>query len=143
MTNEDDSEPPIEKPINDEEESAKAEKEAEEQFEGEMDRLDKPEEPIKKEEECDPLTMDCNQMRDHIIGLTNKRTQYDSFLKSVDETRKIFPNEHLDKAYTDAEKEKKNMDDKIYDAFEKFTVCTKLPLPKSEEKSVEKPLEDK
>lgn len=122
MADEKGSEPPEEQIINE------AEKEAEERFEREMDSL-LVQPPIEKEEECDPLTMDCNQMRDHIIDLTNKRSQYDSFLKSVDETRNIFPNEHLDKVYTDAEKEKKNVDDEIYNTFEKFTVCTRLPEP--------------
>ena len=112
-----------------------AEKEAKERFDREMDRVDKPEEPVLKKGECDPLTMDCDQMRDRIIDLSKKRVQYDSFLQSVDETRKIFPNEHLDKAYDDAEKEKKNVDDEIYNTFEKFTVCTRLPEP---EEKVEK-----
>lgn len=100
---------------------------------------DKTPEPPKEtpEEPCDPLIMNCDEMRDKIIDLTGKRSQLDIYAKNIDDTRKIIPSEHLDKAHDVAIKEKGKLDDEIYNIFEKFTVCTTKPQPELEKKAEE------
>jgi len=85
------------------------------------------------EKPCDPATMTCDEMRDKIIGLTEKRTSYKNSIEKLDDVRKILPSEEIEKAHADAVAKKKEIDDEIYGTFEKFTVCTARP-PESEKK---------
>jgi len=79
------------------------------------------------EEPCDPATMSCNQMRDHIIDLSSRRATLNVGIKSLDDTRKIIPSNSLDKAFDESVAEKDKIDDEIYGLFERFTVCTTKP----------------
>ena len=102
-----------------------------------------PPEIPKTEEPCDPATMTCNEMRDQIIDLADKRSQLDTYTKSIDDTRKIIPSEHLDKAYDESVVEKQKVDDEIYGLFERFTVCTIKPEETKKEEPPAKPEETK
>jgi len=133
MTDEQDLEE--KKPIDDSDETPPDEAPEETQWEG---KTEEPETP--PEEPCDPATMSCDEMRDKIIGLTEKRTKYDSSIKKLDDVRDLLPSEELEKAHADAVAKKKEIDDEIYGTFEKFTICTTRPSePEKEEKPEENP----
>lgn len=83
------------------------------------------------EEPCDPATMSCDEMRNKIMDLSDERTNYQKTIEKLDEVKKIFPSEDIDKVYDVAVDKKKQVDDEIYNTFEKFTICTK-PLPKED-----------
>lgn len=79
-------------------------------------------------EPCDPTTMSCDEMRDQIIDLSLERAKYDNSIKKIDEIKIIIPSKELEKIQLDAINKKKDIDDKIYNIFEKFTVCSR-PIP--------------
>ncbi|MCX6819656.1 MAG: hypothetical protein NT129_06700 [Candidatus Aenigmarchaeota archaeon] len=91
------------------------------------------EEPVEAPEpECDPLTMSCDEMRDQIIDLSLERAKYDNSIKKIDEIKTVIPSEELEKIQLEAVNKKKDIDDKIYNIFEKFTVCSR-PVPPEEQ----------
>lgn len=85
------------------------------------------------EEPCDPITMNCDEMRDKILELSSKKSEIDRGIKSLEETKKIIPSESINKAYNETLLEKQKVDDEIYNLFEKFTVCTRKPSIVEEE----------
>lgn len=106
----------------------------EETKEEELETLEAPiEEPVEApEEKCDPLTMSCDEMRDQIIDLSLERAKYDNSIKKIDEIKTVIPSEELEKIQLEAVNKKKDIDDKIYNIFEKFTVCSR-PVPPEEQ----------
>jgi len=79
------------------------------------------------EEPCDPAIMSCDQMRDKILDLSEQRVKYDDTIKKLDDVKAILPSEEINKAYDNALAKKQDIDDEIYNIFEKFTVCTTKP----------------
>jgi len=100
---------------------------------GEEAAEETPETPI--EPPCDPVTMNCDEMRDTIISLTEQRVKYDDAVKKLDDVKNILQSEEINEAYNDAITKKKDIDHQIYGIFEKFTVCTNKPKPPDEEKA--------
>ena len=82
-------------------------------------------EDIPDDEPCDPLTMSCDEMRDEIISLTGKRTQYEDTIRKLSDVKEVLPSEGIDNAYEEALKKRQEVDDEIYGTFEKFMVCSK------------------
>lgn len=90
------------------------------------------------EEPCDPTTMSCDEMRDKVIELADKRSPYIESIKKLEEVRQVVPSDEINKAYDNALSKKKEIDDEIYGIFEKFTVCTTKPVEElKEEENIE------
>ena len=94
-------------------------------------------EPEPSEEPCDPVTMDCDQMRDHIMELADERIQHKNAINNLKSAKETIEDENLDKIITAEEEKLKKVDDEIYGTFEKFSVCTTKPVKKEEENSEE------
>jgi hypothetical protein len=85
-------------------------------------------------EPCDPATMSCDEMRDQIIDLSLERAKYDNSIKKIEEIKTVIPSEQLEKIQLEAINKKKDIDDKIYNIFEKFTVCSRPIAPEEQTK---------
>lgn len=129
MTNEEIEEKPSE-------EAPSEESKDETKVEGEIITPETP--PVEPEKPCDPAIMTCNEMRDQIIELSDRRVTLEIGIKSLDGTKKIIPSEALDKAYNESLEEKEKIDNQIYGLFERFTVCT---TPQGKEEKTEEQTE--
>jgi len=119
------------------EEEAKEEEQPEETVAEETpieEPVDAPEPEISTKGCEDPLTMNCDEMRDKIIDLSLERAKYDNSIKKIEEIKIIIPSEELEKIQLEAVNKKKDIDDKIYNIFEKFTVCSRPVPPEKETK---------
>jgi len=118
------------------------ETEEKEELEGEIEEKtteETTEEPTeaseKKEEEyCDPLTMTCDEMRDEVIDLSNKRAALNTAIAKLDEIKEIIPGKEVEDAHGKATTERQKIDKRINTVFERFTVCTTKPQPELKEK---------
>lgn len=90
------------------------------------------------EKPCDPATMTCDEMRDEIIDLTGKRTQYEDTIRKLEDIKEVLPSEGIDTAYEEAKAKRQEVDDEIYGTFEKFMVCSKPEPQKAESEKTEK-----
>ena len=83
--------------------------------------------PYRREDlmRCDPKTMNCEEMRDTIIKLTKEKAIIETGIEKLNDIKNIFPRKRsVVNLYKEAEEQKKEVDDKIYDLFENFTVCS-------------------
>lgn len=93
-----------------------------------------PEETPPPKAPCDPATMTCDEMRDKIVNeLVPEKIKYESSIEKLDEVKTHFPSEDIDRAYNEVLGRKKQVDDDIYNIFEKFTICATKPEPTPEE----------
>jgi len=89
------------------------------------------------EKPCDPMKMNCDELGNHIITLVDKRGEYTSVLKKLDEVKKIIPSKDLDKLYSDTTKEKQAIDDSIYLVAERAIACRTFKPEDKDTKQVE------
>ena len=101
--------------------------------EGEPEVVSK-EEAVTPEEPCDPMTMDCNELGDHIMDLVDKRIEYSEAIKKLETIKEVLPSETIDKLYDETVEKGDKVDDEIYLVVERAIACRTL---KPEEKKKE------
>jgi hypothetical protein len=103
--------------------------------------------PIKKPEEeveCDPLTMNCNEMPKVMETLMRKESILTEGIGRITELKKMFPSrKELDALHDDAVRAKEKIHDTISDITTRFSMCTlKEEKPEETKKEEEKVSED-
>lgn len=101
--------------------------------------------PTPEEKPCDLMTMNCDELGDHIMDLVDKRIEYSDAIKKLDDIKDIIPSETIDKLYDETVEKKDKVDDEIYLVAERAIACRTLkpeekkeePLAESEEKTEE------
>lgn len=74
-------------------------------------------------EECDPMTMNCNEMPKAMAQLTKRSETLGTGLKKLEEIDEIMPSEEGKQLYTKTTAEKANVDGKIQDIVLRFSKC--------------------
>lgn len=92
------------------------------------------EKPVEKLEECDPMTMNCNEMPKHMAELTKRSAVLGTGLRKIEEINDTLPSEEGKLLYAKTIEEKSRVDGKIEDIVMRFSKCTL-----SEEKKEETP----
>jgi len=95
---------------------------------------DENDENIKEEEKCDPTTMNCDELGNHIINLIDERSGVNDAIKKLDEIRPLIDSDELNKLYDGTLERKEEIDDEIYQVTERAIACRSLkPEDKKEE----------
>lgn len=99
---------------------------------------DEPPKPTRKigDVECDPLTMNCNEMPGVMENLIRKESMLNDGITRIDELRKMFPSRtELDTLHDDALKARERIHGTISDITTRFSMCT-LKEEKEEKETV-------
>lgn len=82
--------------------------------------------PVKKPvEECDPLTMNCNEMPKMMETLIRKESILTEGIGKIDELKKMFPaRKELEELHDDAVHAKEKIHGTISDITTRFSMCT-------------------
>jgi len=90
--------------------------------------------PVKAEVECDPLTMNCNEMPKTMETLIRKEGILTEGIEKIKELQKTFPGrKELDELHSDAVRAKEKIHGTISDITTRFSMCT-LKEEKAEKK---------
>jgi len=89
--------------------------------------------PAEPEKPFDPTTMNCDQMQERILNLSERRSKLQTGIDSLNKTKEIIPSETIDKAINESAAEQKKADDEICNLFERFTACATQSEKKPEE----------
>lgn len=90
--------------------------------------------PVEKQEECDPMTMNCNEMPKAMAELTKRSEILGTGLRKLEEINEVIPSTEGKQLFTKTTDEKSKVDGKIQDIVLRFSRCTL-----SEEKEEEPP----
>ncbi len=93
----------------------------------------------KDDEECDPLTMNCNEMPKVMENLIRKEHILTEGIGKIDELKQMFPSRpELESLYDDAVQAKEKVHGTISDITTRFSMCTlKEEKPEETEKESE------
>ena len=87
---------------------------------------DNPEERILPSE--DPLTMTCEDMQQEIQKLMQEHEKYEKGLQNLEQAAETLEDTKLDEIYDTTLQKQKQVDARIQDVFQRFTICQgKLP----------------
>lgn len=94
---------------------------------------EQPQPPAEPEKPCDPTVMNCDQMKDRILDLSDRRARLQTGIDSLNKTKEIIPSETIGRAIDESVAEQKKADDEICNLFERFTACATQSEKKPEE----------
>ena len=111
------------------------EKKQEQPEEGEMDAKQDAEDD--EQEQCDPATMDCDQLTGHFQDLITKDHEIKERIKKIEELRDEMPSDEIDKIYSKAVAEQEKIDNEVDNVVERAIGCRTPPSNEMEDETTE------